>query len=115
MPEQTTLIKTEHPYIIRSPEICSGSPVIIGTRMRVIDIAIEYAMLDWSPDDIIKAHPHINLAQIHDALSYYYEHKEEMDEEIQTRIQKIEELKAKYPSILRKKLDELAKNKDLHR
>lgn len=112
---QTVIIKTEHPYIVKSPEICSGSPVIIGTRMRVIDIAIEYDMLSWSPDKILEAHPHINLAQLHDALSYYYEHKEEMDEEIQTRIQKAEELKAKYPSILRKKLDERKENKDIYR
>jgi uncharacterized protein (DUF433 family) len=111
MTELTTLIKTEHPYIIRSSEICRGSPVIKGTRMRVIDIALEYTMLGWSPDKITEAHPHINLAQVHDALSYYYERKEEIDLEIQERIQKVEELKAKYPSMLRKKLDEIAENK----
>jgi hypothetical protein len=38
-----------------------------------------------------------------------------MDVEIQTRIQKIEDFKAKHPSLLRKKLDELEKNKDIHR
>lgn len=96
------LVKTNHPHIMRSLEICNGSPVIIGTRTRVIDIAIEYTMLGWPPEKIIEAHPHLNLAEVHDVLSYYYERKEEMDTEIQTRIQEIEELKAKYPNRVRK-------------
>jgi len=33
-------------------------------------------------DEIINAHPHLKLEQIHDALSYYYENRKELDEKI---------------------------------
>jgi uncharacterized protein (DUF433 family) len=98
MSKSASLTKTNHPYIVRSHEICDGSPVLEGTRTRVIDIVIEYTMLGRSPDEIVDAHPHLDLAKVHDALSYYYEHREELDAEIRTRIQDIDELKAKIHS-----------------
>ena len=98
MSKSTSLIKTNHPYIVRSHDICSGSPVLAGTRTRVIDIAIEYTMLGRSPDEIIDAHPYMDLARVHDALSYYYENRKELDAEIQARTRSIEELKVKFQS-----------------
>ena len=35
-----------------------------------------------TPDEIINAHPHLKLEQVHDALSYYYEHQVEIDTKI---------------------------------
>ncbi|HSV49193.1 MAG TPA: DUF433 domain-containing protein [Candidatus Acidoferrales bacterium] len=75
-------IKTEHPYVAVNPKICSGSPVIAGTRVRVVDVAVEYEYLSNSPDEIINAHPHLKLEQVHDALSYYYENRAELDKKI---------------------------------
>ena len=34
-------------------------------------------------EQILKSHPHLNLAQIHAALSYYYEHQDEIERDIQ--------------------------------
>ena len=98
MSESSSIIKTEHPYIIRVNEICSGSPILTGTRTRVIDIVIEYTMLGSSPDEIVDAHPHLNLAKVHDALSYYYEHREKLDNEIQNRIKDVDKIRAKFRS-----------------
>ncbi len=98
MSESAGLTKTNHPYIVQSHDVCGGSPVLEGTRTRVIDIAIEYTMLGRSPDEIIDAHPYLDLAKVHDALSYYYEHREDLDIEIRTRMQDVEELKAKIQS-----------------
>ncbi len=71
-----------HPYVIRDKRISGGSAVIRGTRTRVVDVVIEYEYQIHSPDEIISAHPHLTLQQIHDALSYYYENREEMDRKI---------------------------------
>ena len=84
--------KTEHPYVEVNPEICNGSPVIKGTRIRIVDIAIEYEYLNHTPDEIITAHPHLKLEQIHDALSYYYENRNAMDKKIREDKQFIKEL-----------------------
>jgi len=64
----------------------------------VLDIIIEYEYLGFSPDEIINAHPHLNLPQVHDALSFYYEHREELDQEIRQRKEKMKELCKKLTS-----------------
>jgi len=71
--------KLSHPYIQRDQKICTGSPIIKGARVRVIDIAIKYEYLGRTPDEIVSAHPHLKLKQVHDALSYYYENRNELD------------------------------------
>ena len=41
MTEQALRIEiTNHPYIVKNKNVCDGSPIIEGTRTRVIDIAI---------------------------------------------------------------------------
>ena len=79
-------------------KVKGGSPVIKGTRMRVIDIGIDFEYLGMSPDEIVRAHPHISLAQVHTALAYFYKHIKEMREKIKKDEYYIEKLKQKYPS-----------------
>ena len=89
---------TSHPYIVINKDVCDGSPIIEGTRTRVIDIAIEYEVLGRSPDEIIRSHPHVSLYQIHDALSFYYENRDELDQKIKHDREFITKLKANFPS-----------------
>jgi uncharacterized protein (DUF433 family) len=84
--------RTEHPYVSVNPKICGGSPVVARTRVRVVDIVVEYEYLNQSPDEIINAHPHLKLEQIHDALSYYYENRAEFDKKIKEDKEFIEKL-----------------------
>ena len=94
--------KSKHPYISINPRISRGSPVISGTRVRVIDIAIEYDRLGLTPDQIIDAHPHLTLEAVHDALSYYYENREAFDERIRKERDFIKKIAKETPSILKK-------------
>ena len=64
-------------HIVRDEGICGGQPRIAGTRLKVQQIALEYERLGWTPDQICDAHPGVTLAQVHAAISYYYDHKEE--------------------------------------
>ena len=84
--------------IKRNKNTGGGSPVIKGTRIRVVDIGIEFEYLGMSPDEIVRAHPHISLAQVHGALSYFYKHIKDMREKIRKDEAYIEKLKQKYPS-----------------
>ncbi|VVB84752.1 Uncharacterised protein [uncultured archaeon] len=93
---QKQIIK--HPYITTNTRISKGSPIIAGTRVRVLDIIIEYEYLGYAPDEIVNAHPHLILPQIHDALSFYYENREEMDQEIKLKKEKIVKLRKKLIS-----------------
>jgi uncharacterized protein (DUF433 family) len=107
-----TVKEIRHPYISIDKKIRGGEPVIAGTGIRVLDIAIRYEIMGMSPEDIIVALPHLNLSQIHDALSYYYEHKSEIDKRWKDTIKNTDALKKIYPSILEKKIGKI---KDLHR
>ncbi len=107
-----TIKEIRHPYISVDKKIRGGEPVIAGTGIRVLDIAIRYEIMGMSPEDIIVALPHLNLSQIHDALSYYYEHKSEIDKRWKDTIKNTDNLKKIYPSILEKKIGKI---KDLHR
>ncbi len=80
----TSAKQVKHPYIAIDKKIRDGEPIISGTGIRVLDIAVRYEIMGMSPDDILAAFPHLNLSQVHDAISYYYERKNEIDREWKT-------------------------------
>jgi hypothetical protein len=62
--------------------------------------------MGMSPDEIVTGHPTITLAQVHAALAYYYEHKQDIDADIEEWKRFVEEMKSKSPpSKLQKLLD----------
>jgi uncharacterized protein (DUF433 family) len=91
----------KHPYITQDTKICRGSPVIVGTRTRVTDIAIEYDRLGMTPDEIIDAHPYLTLEAVHDALSFYYENREFFDKDILKRKESLKKLAHTVPAKLK--------------
>jgi uncharacterized protein (DUF433 family) len=93
--------RSKHSYITRNPRISKGSPVISGTRLRVVDLVIEYDRLGLTQDQIVDAHPHLTLEALHDALSYYYENQAAIDNEIRQRKEKIKKLSHRYSSKLK--------------
>ncbi len=73
--------KIEHKYIESVQGVQGGRPVIKGTRTPVRSIVI-YHRMGSTPEEIQIKLPHLNLAQIYDALSYYYDYKDETDQDI---------------------------------
>lgn len=71
-------ITTKHWYIVRDPAILGGEPIIKGTRTPVCAV-VENWRLGLSPEEIVVHLPHLTLAQVFDALSYYSEHQKEVD------------------------------------
>ena len=72
---------TSHPFIVCTEDILHGAPIVAGTRTPVRAIA-ELWKFGVSPEEIIGRLPHLTLAQVFDALSYYQEHRETIDEDI---------------------------------
>jgi uncharacterized protein (DUF433 family) len=105
--ESTTTGTSPEPVrIVRTPGICGGKPRIDGRRVKVEHIAVCYERMGMSPDEIVTSHPTINLALVHAALSYYYEHKQEVDADIEEGERFVEDLKARpQPSKLQKLLE----------
>jgi uncharacterized protein (DUF433 family) len=77
-----------------NPNVRNGRPCISGTGLRVTDVAIATIFHERTPGQIASDYA-ISLAQVHAALAYYYEHKDELDEDIRQQIEKARELKEK--------------------
>jgi Uncharacterized conserved protein len=69
---------TDHKYIVRHPEILGGEPIISGTRTPVRAV-VENWRQGIAPECIPQGLPHLTIAQVFDALSYYSDHQEEIN------------------------------------
>ncbi len=69
---------TEHAYVTRNESILGGEPIIKGTRTPVRAI-VEIYQMGISPEEIPSQLPHLSLAQVFDALSYYSDHQAEIN------------------------------------
>ncbi len=72
------IVGTEHAYITATGSILGGEPIIRGTRTPVRAI-VELYRLGISPEEVPTHLPHLNLAQVFDALSYYSDHSDEIN------------------------------------
>jgi uncharacterized protein (DUF433 family) len=73
---------TGHRYIVRADDILSGEPIVVGTRTPVLAI-VELWRMDLTPEAIPTRLPHLTLAQVFDALSYYSDHQDEINQYIE--------------------------------
>jgi uncharacterized protein (DUF433 family) len=73
----------------------NGGLYIAGTPFKVRQIVLNHIAYGWSAEDIQREHPKLTLGQIHHALGYYYDHKQQLDDEIEAGIALAEEMRAK--------------------
>ncbi len=87
-----------------------GVAWIDDTKTKVIEVALDQIAHGWSPEEIHFQHSHLSLGQIHAALGYYFDHKAEMDAEIQRSLARVDELRRPaLESPIRKKLRSMGK------
>ena len=75
-------LDTEHRYIVRDDAILGGEPIVVGTGSPVRAV-VEFWRLGVAPEEIPTHLPHITLAQVFDALSYYADHQAEIERYIE--------------------------------
>jgi uncharacterized protein (DUF433 family) len=74
--------KIDHPYIVSKKDLCGGSPVIRGTKFPVRSVVNYVLRQGISPEELVREFTHLTLAQVYDALSYYYDHKETVEQDL---------------------------------
>jgi uncharacterized protein (DUF433 family) len=80
-----------YPHITKIPGVCGGRPAIDGTRVRVVNIVF-LQKEGYTPEQMLKEYPDLNLAQVHAALTYYYDHKDEIEAIIEADRQAFENM-----------------------
>ena len=96
-----TGVTTQH--ISSKPGVCGGKACVDGTRIRVQDIYVWHVLQGQSPEEIVAGFPQLSMADVHAALAYYWDHRDEIHREIQQAEEEYEEIKRKNPSLLRQR------------
>src|ERR1035441_9892456 len=98
---------TEISHIHRDAE---GRAWIDDCNVKVIEVVLDYLATGSTPDEIHVQYPHLSLAQIHAALAFYYDNREEFDAEIKLGLERADSAwAANQNSPLRQRLRILGK------
>lgn len=68
-------------------------PFIKGTSMKIVELVTSIHAYGWSPEELHFQYPHLSMSQIYSALAYYWEHKQEIDADVQRRFEYAEKLR----------------------
>jgi uncharacterized protein (DUF433 family) len=72
-----------------------GIAWIAGTKVKVAEVVLDKIAYGSSPEEIHFQHPNLSLAQIHGALTYYYENQDKVDAQIRRGLEESDELAAR--------------------
>jgi uncharacterized protein (DUF433 family) len=75
-----TATKAKYPHIVKEPGYCGRKAAIDNTRVRVNNVVCLHKQGRTPPETLVE-YPDLTLAQIHAALTYYYDHPEEIEAE----------------------------------
>ena len=73
-----SLSTVQNRYVQSDPDVCGGEPALSGARIPVRVIAV-WTQRGKSVDEIVAMYPNLMHAMVHDALSFYYDHRALID------------------------------------
>lgn len=76
-----TAAKVTYAHIVKEEGYCGGKAAIGATRVRVNNVVFLHKQ-GKTPEQILIEYPDLNLAQVHAALAYYYDHQGEIEAEL---------------------------------
>jgi uncharacterized protein (DUF433 family) len=76
-----TAEKLVYTHIVKEPGYCGGKATIDATRVRVNNVVFLWKE-GKTPEEILVEYPDLSLGQVHAALGYYYDNKDEIEAEL---------------------------------
>ena len=95
--------RTLDSHIEITPGVMGGKPRIAGRRITVEDVAVWHERMGLSVKEIAAEYG-LTPGDVHAALAYYFDHREEIDEAMRKGEEAVEKLRKETPSLLRQKL-----------
>jgi hypothetical protein len=76
-----------YPHIVKE----AGLPARLEShpRTRVAMIVMDYLGRGLGPEDIVRHYPYLTLAEVHSAMTYYHDHRDEIESEIQSELDQL--------------------------
>jgi uncharacterized protein (DUF433 family) len=90
-------------HIHSEPGICGDRPCIAGTRIRVQDVYTWHDIEGVSPDEIVSRFPQLSLADVYAALTYYWDHRDEIQQQIKEDRELVDQMRLSIPSKIRRR------------
>jgi predicted nucleotidyltransferase len=78
-----------YPHIVK--EIGSPARLASHPRTRVAMIVMDYLGRGLGPEDIVRHYPYLTLAEVHSAMTYYHDHRDEIDAEIRDELDQLKD------------------------
>ncbi|MEK6262174.1 MAG: DUF433 domain-containing protein [Planctomycetota bacterium] len=86
------------------PGVCGGQPCITGTRIRVQDVFVWHELQGQSAGEIVSRFPQLGMADVYAALAYYWDHRDEIQRDMQAESDLVTRLCQQSVSPLAEKL-----------
>lgn len=85
-----------YPHIVKEtgkPARLEGHP-----RTRVAMIVADYLWRGWSAEEIARQYPYLTPGEVHAALTYFFDHRDEIEDELVAEYRAVEEWKKVHPT-----------------
>ena len=102
MASEASTTRTEYAHIVHTPGLLGGEARIDGQRIRVRDVVAARDRGGMTPEEIASAaYPGLTLAQVYAALTYYEDHREEIDRAGEEEARFLEQFRREHPELVR--------------
>jgi len=78
-----------YPHIVK--QVGSAAHLESHPRTRVAMIVMDYLGRGLAPEEIVSHYPYLTLAEVHSAMTYYHDHPDEIDAEIQAELDQLKD------------------------
>ncbi|MBM3883583.1 MAG: DUF433 domain-containing protein [Verrucomicrobia bacterium] len=85
-----------YPHIIKRPD--QPARLERHARTRVAMLVADYLWRGWSAEEMARQYPYLALGEIHAALTYYFDHREEIEDELVAEYREVEHWKLAHPT-----------------
>jgi hypothetical protein len=87
---------TNYPHIIKN----ANAPARLEDhpRLRVAMLVADHIWRGWSADELVRHYPYLKFGEVHSALAYYYDHREEIDKELLEECREVDAWKEAHPT-----------------
>jgi len=83
--------------------VCGGRPCVAGTRIRVQDVFVWHELQGQSADEIVSRFPQLTMADVYAALAYYWDHRDEIQRDMQAESDLVTRLRQQSVSPLQQR------------
>jgi uncharacterized protein (DUF433 family) len=84
--------------VVNYPHISTdehGTAWIGRTRYKVIHLAAEHYHYGWSAEELMRQHPDLRPEEVYAALTYFYDHHDNMVQLMKSQAAEVEDLRAR--------------------